>query len=82
LRLLLDTHIWLWSLSDPRRIGRRVLFQLKDQDNEHWLSPVSTYEALTLHYKADSRLTGTSQPGWREPPPEPAKRHSPTRSRS
>jgi PIN domain nuclease of toxin-antitoxin system len=51
LRLLLDTHIWLWSLSEPRRIGRRVLVQLKDQDNELWLSPMSTYEALTLYYK-------------------------------
>ena len=51
MRLLLDTHIWLWSLSEPRRIGRRVLVQLKDQDNELWLSPMSTYEALTLYYK-------------------------------
>jgi PIN domain nuclease of toxin-antitoxin system len=51
LRLLLDTHIWLWSLSEPRRIGRRVLVQLKDQNNELWLSPMSTYEALTLYYK-------------------------------
>ncbi len=51
MRLLLDTHIWLWSLSEPRRIGRGVLVQLKDQDNELWLSPMSTYEALTLYYK-------------------------------
>ena len=51
MRLLLDTHIWLWSLSEPRRIGRRVLVQLKDQDNELWLSPMSTYEALTLYCK-------------------------------
>ncbi len=51
MRLLLDTHIWLWSLSEPRRIGRRVLVQLKDQNNELWLSPMSTYEALTLYYK-------------------------------
>jgi PIN domain nuclease of toxin-antitoxin system len=27
------------------------LVQLKDQDNELWLSPMSTYEALTLYYK-------------------------------
>ncbi len=51
MRLLLDTHIWLWSLSEPRRIGRGVLVQLKDQDNELWLSPMNTYEALTLYYK-------------------------------
>jgi PIN domain nuclease of toxin-antitoxin system len=58
LRLLLDTHIWLWSLSDPRRLGRRVLGQLKDQDNELWLSPISTYEALTLYHKGRFEIDG------------------------
>ncbi len=58
MRLLLDTHIWLWSLSEPRRIGRRVLVQLKDQENELWLSPMSTYEALTLHYKGRFEIDG------------------------
>ncbi len=58
MKLLLDTHIWLWSLSEPRRIGRRVLAQLKDQDNELWLSPMSTYEALTLYYKGRFEITG------------------------
>jgi PIN domain nuclease of toxin-antitoxin system len=61
LRLLLDTHIWLWTLSDPKRLGRRVLQQLKNEANELWLSPISTYEALTLHYKGrfeiDENLT-------------------------
>ena len=58
MRLLLDTHIWLWSLSEPRRIGRRVLVQLKDEDNELWLSPMSTYEALTLYYKGRFEIDG------------------------
>ena len=58
MRLLLDTHIWLWSLSEPKRIGRRVLVQLKDQDNELWLSPMSTYEALTLYYKGRFEIDG------------------------
>jgi len=63
LRLLLDTHIWLWSLSEPKRIGRRVLVQLKDQDNELWLSPMSTYEALTLYYKGRFEIDGDLS-GW------------------
>ena len=58
MRLLLDTHIWLWSLSEPRRIGRGVLVQLKDQGNELWLSPMSTYEALTLHYRGRLEIDG------------------------
>jgi PIN domain nuclease of toxin-antitoxin system len=51
LRLLLDTHIWLWTLQDPKRLGRRLLHQLKDEANELWLSPISTWEALTLNHK-------------------------------
>jgi PIN domain nuclease of toxin-antitoxin system len=34
------------------------LGQLKDQDNELWLSPMSTYEALTLHYKGRFEIDG------------------------
>ncbi|HXR18299.1 MAG TPA: type II toxin-antitoxin system VapC family toxin [Terriglobales bacterium] len=51
LKLLLDTHIWLWSLRDPKRLGRRVQHELLNPDNELWLSPISTWEALTLHAK-------------------------------
>ena len=58
MKLLLDTHIWLWSLSEPRRVGRGVLVQLKNQDNELWLSPMSTYEALTLYYKGRFEIDG------------------------
>ncbi len=58
MRLLLDTHIWLWTLSDPKRLGRRVLQQLKDEANELWLSPISTYEALTLHHKGRFEIDG------------------------
>lgn len=51
MKLLLDTHIWLWSLSEPRRLGKSVSLRLRDKENELWLSPLSTWEALTLHYK-------------------------------
>lgn len=58
MRLLLDTHIWLWTLSDPKRLGRRVVQQLKDEANELWLSPISTYEALTLYHKGRFEIDG------------------------
>jgi len=58
LKLLLDTHIWLWTLQDPKRLGRRVLHQLKDEANELWLSPISTWEALTLNFKGRIRIKG------------------------
>jgi len=58
LRLLLDTHIWLWSLQDAKRLGRRVHYELTNSDNELWLSPISTREALTQHAKGRIRLHG------------------------
>jgi len=51
LRLLLDTHIWLWALHDPKKIGKRLLRELQNTENELWLSPISTWEALMLHAK-------------------------------
>jgi len=51
LKLLLDTHIWLWSLGEPGNLGRRVAHALQDSDNELWLSPLSIWEALLLHEK-------------------------------
>ncbi len=51
MRLLLDTHIWLWSLIEPERLGKRTRGELRDPENELWLSPVSIWEALILHDK-------------------------------
>ncbi len=58
MKLLLDTHIWLWSVLEPSRIGRRLRQQLSDVGNEVWLSPVSTWEALLLHSKGRIRIHG------------------------
>lgn len=58
MKLLLDTHIWLWSLQDSERLGRRVRTELRKPENELWLSPISTWEALTLHVKGRVVLRG------------------------
>lgn len=58
MRLLLDTHIWLWNFQDPRKLGRRVLRSLQDRENELWLSPISTWEALTLNFKGRIHIKG------------------------
>jgi PIN domain nuclease of toxin-antitoxin system len=47
-RLLLDTHIWLWALLDPDRLSRGVARAVADPENELWLSPVSVWEAILL----------------------------------
>jgi PIN domain nuclease of toxin-antitoxin system len=56
LNLLLDTHIWLWSLQQPNRLGKRVMQELKNPENEFWLSPINTWEALTFHAKGRIEL--------------------------
>ena len=48
MKLLLDTHIWLWSVLEPARISRRVAKVLGNPANELWLSPISTWEILDL----------------------------------
>ena len=57
MKLLLDTHIWIWLLHSPERLGRRARHELGDQANELWVSPVSTWEALMLHRKKRVELS-------------------------
>ena len=58
MKLLLDTHIWLWIVHDPKRLGRRLLQELRNENNELWLSPISTWEVLTLNFKGRVHLHG------------------------
>jgi len=58
-KLLLDTHIWLWSLAEPKRLSGRVQRELKDPNNELWVSPVSTWEALLLQARGRIHLHGS-----------------------
>ena len=51
MKLLLDTHIWLWSLREPQLLGKRVRRELQEPANQLWLSPISVWEALALHRK-------------------------------
>ena len=58
MKLLLDTHIWVWSMLDPGRVSRRVQSVLRPGVHELWLSPVSAWETLNLHAKGRIRLDG------------------------
>jgi len=57
MRLLLDTHIWLWSLLEPARLTRRVVRELEREDAELWLSPISVWELVNLVDGGRVRLT-------------------------
>lgn len=41
-----------------QEIGRKTLAVLKDEENELWLSPISLWEALTLHQKRRMQVAG------------------------
>ena len=51
MNLLLDTHIWLWSLLEPNRLSSKVSRLLDDNASVIWLSPISTWEAVLLIQK-------------------------------
>jgi PIN domain nuclease of toxin-antitoxin system len=51
MKLLLDTHILLWGLLEPERLNRRVAAELRNPDNEIWISPISIWETLVLAEK-------------------------------
>ena len=44
MRLLLDTHVLLWSLTEPRRLSPRTRDALQDSGNEVFASSVSGWE--------------------------------------
>ena len=56
MKLLLDTHIWLWSTLEPERLTRRVEKALTDPANELWLSPISVGELIVLLRKGHLTL--------------------------
>ncbi|MBX3169566.1 MAG: type II toxin-antitoxin system VapC family toxin [Candidatus Eremiobacteraeota bacterium] len=45
MKLLLDTHVWLWSVAEPEQLGPRTTQILSRLDSEIYLSAVSAWEA-------------------------------------
>jgi PIN domain nuclease of toxin-antitoxin system len=50
-RLLLDTHVWIWRLLAPERLSERAERALAKRESTLHLSPVSTWETLVLARK-------------------------------
>ncbi|HEY5045325.1 MAG TPA: type II toxin-antitoxin system VapC family toxin [Solirubrobacteraceae bacterium] len=69
MRLLLDTHIFLWLHTEPERLGKHLPL-IEDQQNELLLSAVSSWE-IAIKY-AIGRL----------PLPESPERYVPDRMRA
>lgn len=56
MRLLLDTHIILWSAADPEKLSENISDELESHSNELWYSPISVWEILLLAEKGRIRL--------------------------
>lgn len=48
MRLLLDTHIFLWLMLGWRPLGRAVTAALEAPGSRTWVSPISLWEILIL----------------------------------
>ena len=62
-KVLLDTHIWLWSHIEPDRLGKRLARTLEDPATELWLSPISVWEFLVLAEKGRVHVPRGTTPG-------------------
>lgn len=60
-KLLLDTHIWIWSVLESARLGPRVAAALDDEANEIWLSPIAVWEMLLLAERGRLAFTGSPE---------------------
>jgi len=49
-RLLLDTHVWLWSLVSPERLSPSAARLLGDAENDLYLSAASCWE-IAIKYQ-------------------------------
>lgn len=49
MRLLLDTHIFLWFISGDRRLPTTIREAIRNTDNDVYLSVISIWEAIVKH---------------------------------
>jgi PIN domain nuclease of toxin-antitoxin system len=49
MKILLDTHIFLWFISGDTQLSTNVRDSIRDPDNEVYLSAVSIWEAIVKH---------------------------------
>ncbi|WP_026102343.1 type II toxin-antitoxin system VapC family toxin [Pleurocapsa sp. PCC 7319] len=56
MKLLLDTHIWLWYLQGNNRLSENLQELMSASDTELWLSPISVWETLILAEKGRIEL--------------------------
>jgi PIN domain nuclease of toxin-antitoxin system len=48
-RLLLDTHVFLWAIAEPKRLSSKARNAITKLDNQVYVSPVTAYELSYKH---------------------------------
>jgi PIN domain nuclease of toxin-antitoxin system len=49
MKLLLDTHIFLWFISGNTQLSNEVRDAIRNSDNEVYLSPISVWEVIVKY---------------------------------
>jgi PIN domain nuclease of toxin-antitoxin system len=66
LKLLLDTHIILWSVADPGKLVPEVSETLESESSELWFSPISVWEIMLLAEKGHISLSANIEKSIRD----------------
>ena len=61
MKILLDTHIWLWFLLGNNKLSEELKSHISDPNNELWLSPISIWETLMLIEKGRININGDAE---------------------
>lgn len=61
MKILLDTHAWIWSQESPERLGPAARSAVADEDNALFVSPVSSLEIARLAWGGRLTLAGRLQ---------------------
>lgn len=61
MRILLDTHVLLWSLFDPERLPKKAKEKISNLQNEIFISAASLWEIEIKHCKRPDSMPYSSQ---------------------
>ena len=61
MRVLLDTHVWLWMWGEPERIRNESRDLLEDPETELNVSAVSAWEIAVKHAAGRLKLPGSAE---------------------
>ena len=61
MKLLLDTHVLLWTLANDERLSLRARRLIEDRDNEIFFSVVCPWEVQIKHQKHPDKLALDAQ---------------------